>query len=126
MPLDRHPLTVNRQRAAARRSNKAEFVEVLLCTKAFPWGRGCPVDTSAEGRSADRAGRRDRWPSEARSDEGKLFYLMSTVGGIDKLRFPSSVTLTRDSFPQGKPYSDGIRPYPFNNTNYQLEMMLLS
>ena len=23
------------------------------------WGRGCPVDTSAEGRSADRAGRRD-------------------------------------------------------------------
>ena len=24
-------------------------------------GRGCPVDTSAEGRSADRAGRRDRW-----------------------------------------------------------------
>ena len=23
------------------------------------WGRGCPADTSAEGRSADRAGRRD-------------------------------------------------------------------
>ncbi len=24
------------------------------------WGCGCPVDTSAEGRSTDRAGRRDR------------------------------------------------------------------
>ena len=24
------------------------------------WGCGCPVDTSAEGGSADRAGRRDR------------------------------------------------------------------
>ena len=23
------------------------------------WGCGCPVDTSAEGRSTDRAGRRD-------------------------------------------------------------------
>ena len=24
------------------------------------WGCGCPVDTSAEGRSTDRAGRRDQ------------------------------------------------------------------
>ena len=44
-----------------------------------------------------------RWPSEARSDEGRPFWLMSAVGCICKLRFPSSVTLTRDSFPQGKP-----------------------
>ena len=25
------------------------------------WGCGCPVDTSAEGGSTDRAGRRDQW-----------------------------------------------------------------
>ena len=27
------------------------------------WGCGCPVDTSAEGRSTDRAGRRDQGTS---------------------------------------------------------------
>ena len=31
----------------------------VLLIDADPQGCGCPVDTSAEGRSADRAGRRD-------------------------------------------------------------------
>ena len=29
-------------------------------TRIGAWGCGCPVDTSAEGRSTDRAGRRDQ------------------------------------------------------------------
>ncbi len=34
---------------------KDEFV-----ARVGVWGCGCPADTSAEGRSTDRAGRRDR------------------------------------------------------------------
>ena len=34
---------------------KDEFI-----TRIGVWGCGCPVDTSAEGRSTDRAGRRDQ------------------------------------------------------------------
>ena len=36
---------------------ETEFVNLPM---THSWGCGCPVDTSAEGRSTDRAGRRDQ------------------------------------------------------------------
>ena len=70
---------------------------VLLRTEIYRLpGRGCPVDTSAVGRSADRAGRRDRgnpYPLRtaicllpengllcfARNDTGKLYRLRMEI-----------------------------------------------
>ena len=38
------------------------------------------------------------------TDEGKLFLFLLAVGDIRHRPFPSSVSLTADSFPQGKPF----------------------
>ena len=38
------------------------------------------------------------------TDEGKLFLFLPAVGDIRHRPFPSSVSLTADSFPQGKPF----------------------
>ena len=42
-------------------------------------------------------------PNGCEADEGKPYRMISVVDDIFRRAFPSSVTLTRDSFPQGKP-----------------------
>ena len=55
-------------------------------------GRGRPVDTSAAGRSADRAGRRDRWLSKAKPEGSRkarsalrIKRLPNQLAGVDLL-----------------------------------------
>ncbi len=47
------------------------------------WGRGCPLDTSAEGRSADRAGRRDqRYRRYLKEHHRIIYYNYLTAGTL--------------------------------------------
>ena len=45
------------------------------------WGRGCPVDISDEGRSADRAGRRDQRHLNYIRQHNKPLYLELALSG---------------------------------------------
>ena len=45
------------------------------------WGRGCPVDTSAAGRSADRGGSRDQHHKQFLKKHQRSFYNEFLVSG---------------------------------------------
>ena len=55
---------------------ETEYVNRLM---THSWGCGCPVDTSAEGRSTDRAGRRDQRVVRFYDPDGNLIEVGTPV-----------------------------------------------